>query len=121
MPLVEEGWVGKPEANMILKKYLFRLKRKNIDTLILGCTHYGFLEKDIIRIMGQNCRVLNGPEIISHKLMDYLERHPEIESRIPKNNAVAYCTTDDPEKFRIFGQRFLNCNIPRVEKIMIDH
>ena len=121
VPLVEEGWVGKPEANMILKKYLFRLKRKNIDTLILGCTHYGFLEKDIIRIMGQNCRVLNGPEIISHKLMDYLERHPEIESRIPKNNAVAYCTTDDPEKFRIFGQRFLNCNIPRVEKIMLDH
>ena len=121
VPLVEEGWVGKPEANRILKKYLLRLKRKNIDTLILGCTHYGFLERDIVRIMGKNCRVLNGPEIISHKLLNYLERHPEIESRIPKNNTVAYCTTDDPEKFRIFGQRFLNRNVPFVEMIVIDH
>jgi len=121
VPLVEEGWVGKPEANMILKKYLFRLKRKNIDTLILGCTHYGFLEKDIVRIMGKNCRVLNGPQIIAYKLLDYLKRHPEIESRIPKNGAVTCCTTDDPEKFRIFGERFLNCNIPFVEKIVIDH
>ena len=76
VPLVEEGWVGKPEANMILKKYLYRIKRKMIDTLILGCTHYSFLEKDISRIMGRNCRILNGPEIISDKLKNYLLRHP---------------------------------------------
>jgi len=121
VPLVEEGWVGKPESNMILKKYLFRLKRKKIDTLILGCTHYGFLKKDIVRIMGNNCRVLSGPEIIASKLQDYLKRHPEMETRIPKNKTVTCCTTDDPERFRIFGERFLNRNIPSVEKIVIDH
>jgi glutamate racemase len=121
VPLVEEGWVGKPESNMILKKYLSRLKRKKIDTLILGCTHYSFLEKDIERIMGKNCRVLNGPETISYKLEDYLKRHPEIETRISKNRNVIYYTTDDPEKFRVFGEKFLNCNIPSVGKIVIGH
>ena len=44
VPLVEEGWVGKPETNMILKKYLYRLKRQKIDTLILGCNSFCFLK-----------------------------------------------------------------------------
>ncbi len=85
VPLVEEGWVRRPEANMILKKYLFRLKRKNIDTLILGCTHYGFLEKDIIRIMGKNCRVLNGPEIIWLSGKGYHTDHGEKLSRFKRS------------------------------------
>ena len=121
VPLVEEGWVGKPESNMILKKYLYRLKRKQIDTLILGCTHYSFLEKDIVRIMGKNCRVLNGPEIIAAKLKDYLKRHPEIETRIPHNRNITCCTTDDPIKFQIVGEKFLNCNIPSVKRALVDH
>lgn len=119
VPLVEEGWVGKPETNMILKKYLYRLKRKKIDTLILGCTHYPFLQKDIERIMGKNCRVLNGPVTVSEKLSDYLSRHPEIEQRIGRNGNVTFCTTDDPDRFRLFGQKFLRHTIPHVEQAML--
>jgi glutamate racemase len=116
VPLVEEDWVGKPETNMILKKYLYRIKRKKIDTLILGCTHYPFLQKDIERIMGKNCRVLNGPDTVSDKLIDYLARHPEIEDRIGRNGTVAFFTTDDPGRFRVLGQKFLCHNIPEVEQ-----
>jgi len=111
---VEEGWVGKPETHMSLKKYLSRFKRKKIDTLILGCTHYPFLQKDIERIMGKNCRVLNGPETVSDKLVDYLFRHPEIEERLGRNRTVAFFTTDDPTRFRLLGQKFLRHNIPEV-------
>lgn len=116
VPLVEEGWVGKPETNMILKKYLHRLKRKKIDTLILGCTHYPFLHKDIDRIMGKNCRVLNGPEIVSDKLEDYLTRHPEIEVRISRNGSASFITTDDPERFRLYGENFLGHKISEVQR-----
>ncbi len=98
VPLVEEGWVGKPETTMILKKYLRRLKRKKIDSLILGCTHYPFLQKDIERIMGRNCRVLDGPVIVSEKLRDYLDRHPEMEDRVSRGGGTTFCTTDDPEQ-----------------------
>ncbi|MBW1779668.1 MAG: glutamate racemase [Deltaproteobacteria bacterium] len=119
VPLVEEDWVGKPETNRILKKYLYRLKRKRIDTLILGCTHYPFLQKEIERIMGKNCCVLNGPETVSTKLRDYLSRHPEIDRKIGRNRTVTFCTTDDPDRFRLFGQKFLRHNIPEVEQAVL--
>jgi len=114
VPLVEEGWVGRPETNMILKKYVRPLKSTSIDTLILGCTHYPFLKKDIARIMGKNCRVLDAPAIVAEKLADYLVRHPEIEGRLSRNGKRAFCTTDDPERFRTFGEEFLGRRIQEV-------
>jgi glutamate racemase len=114
VPLVEEDWVGKPETNMILKKYLRWLKSTHIDTLILGCTHYPFLIKDIQRIMGRNCNVLNAPAIVARKLADYLERHPEMEQTLEANRRRVFYTTDDAEKFREFGEKFLGCRIPEV-------
>jgi len=117
VPLVEEGWVGKPETNTILKKYLRQMKSKKVDTLILGCTHYPFLEKDIERIMGKNCRVLHGPEIVAQKLEDYLHRHPEIKERISRQGRRLFFTTDDPRRFKILGEKFLGQKIQEVEKV----
>jgi glutamate racemase len=117
VPLVEEGWVGKPETNTILKKYLRQMKSKKVDTLILGCTHYPFLEKDIERIMGKNCRVLRGPEIVAQKLEDYLCRHPEINARISRQGRRLFFTTDDPRRFKILGEKFLGQKIQEVEKV----
>jgi glutamate racemase len=120
VPLVEEDWVGKPETNMILKKYLRPLKSKNIDTLILGCTHYPFLKKDIERIMGKNCLVLDAPEVVANKLVDYLQRHPEIEKKLLKSRKLAFYTTDDAEKFRDFGEKFLGQRISLVQTAALE-
>jgi len=114
VPLVEEGWVGKPETNSILKKYLRPLKSTAVDTLILGCTHYPFLKRDISRIMGNNCRVLDAPAIVALKLADYLSRHPEIEARLSRGGKRIFCTTDDPERFKVFGEAFLGRTIREV-------
>lgn len=114
VPLVEEGWVGKPESNMILKKYLRPLKSTAVDTLILGCTHYPFLKRDISRIMGKNCNVLDAPGIVADKLADYLRRHPEMEKRLSRNGGCTFFTTDDPERFKVFGEIFLGRRIPEV-------
>jgi len=119
VPLVEEGWVGRPETNRILKKYLRHLKDRKVDTLLLGCTHYPFLQKDIVRIMGKTCKVLDGPEIIADKLEDYLQRHPEIECRVTKNGKRAFFTTDDPGRFKLLGEKFLSQDIPEVEKLSL--
>ncbi|HEX9909786.1 MAG TPA: glutamate racemase [Desulfatiglandales bacterium] len=120
VPLVEEGWVGRPETNRILKKYLRHLKDRKVDTLILACTHYPFLQKNIERIMGKNCNILNGPEIIADRLEDYLHRHPEIESRVTRTGEVTYFTTDDPERFRRFGEKFLGQTLAHVQKVKLD-
>ena len=119
VPLVEEGWVGKPETNMILKKYLRPFKSEKIDTLILGCTHYPFLKKDITRIMGKNCNVLDAPGIVADKLIDYLKRHPEIEDRLLKKGDQAFYTTDDSDRFQAFGENFLGRKISEVKSISL--
>jgi glutamate racemase len=118
-PLVEEGWAGKPETNMILKKYLRPLKNSKIDTLLLGCTHYPFLRKDVERIMGKNCRVLDAPGIVAEKLAEYLRRHPEIEARLVKDGRRRYLTTDDPETFRCLGEPFLGQRLRDVERVVL--
>lgn len=53
VPLVEEGWFNEPETLQIAKKYLLPLKDENIDTLILGCTHYPYLRRVISKVMGK--------------------------------------------------------------------
>jgi glutamate racemase len=119
VPLVEEGWVGKPETSMILKKYLKQVKSKKVDTLILGCTHYPFLQKDIERIMGKNCTVLSGPETVAEKLGDYLRRHPEIETRLSRQSKPSFFTTDDPERFRKLGEKFLGRAVQDARKVTL--
>jgi len=119
VPLVEEDWLSSPITKKVLKKYLRPLKEKKIDTLILGCTHYPFLIKEIKRIMGKNCRVLNSPEIIAKKLKNYLLRHPEIEKRLSKDKKRLYYTTDDAARFMRFGSKFLDSEIKEAKKIKL--
>lgn len=121
VPLVEENWHNRPETKIILKKYLRYLKTCNIDTLILGCTHYPFLHRDFCRIMGKNVNVLNSGEIIAKSLKNYLERHPEIEKSLSKKGNCSYLTTDDCKKFKQIGAAFLGYTLNKVEKVDITH
>jgi len=61
--------------------------------------------------------VLDSPKIVAEKLKDYLERHPEIKSKLSKNKKRIYYTTDDPRRFKQFSGKFLGENIKEVEKI----
>lgn len=119
VPLIEEGWADKPETRMIIKKYLLPLKGCNIDTLILGCTHYPFLYKDFRRIMGKNVQIPHPGEIIAESLRKYLKKHSEIESRLGKNGKRFYMTTDDTERFRTIGEKFLGSPMNNIEKVDI--
>ncbi|MFH1233769.1 MAG: glutamate racemase [Patescibacteria group bacterium] len=116
VPLVEEGMVERPETRMILKKYLRPLKVKEIDTLILGCTHYPLLLKDIARMMGKNVKVVNPAKVAAEKLVEYLKRHDEMEKKLGKNGRLVFYTTDNARKFKELGQRFLGRAIGEVKK-----
>ena len=115
--LVEEGWIGKPEIRMILKKYLRPLKLNKIDTLILGCTHYPLLIKDLVRLMGKRVKIVDPGKVVAEKLKDYLLRHQAIEEKLSKHGQVIFYTTDDPNKFKQLGERFLGKTIKQVEKV----
>lgn len=106
VPLIEEGWDGKPETNMILRKYLRPLKHAHVDTLVLGCTHYGLIYKTFQRMMGRRCVVLESGKIVAKSFSDYLKRHPEIETLLSRGGKRTFFTTDDPERFSDIGSRF---------------
>ena len=120
VPLIEEGWSQKPETKMVLKKYLRPLKTKQIQALILGCTHYPFLLKDIKRIMGKRVLVPNPGYIVALSLKDYIKRHPELNLKPNKKTLTSFFTTDYPENFKKEGEKFLGAKIKNIKKIKID-
>ena len=119
VPLIEEDWASKPEAKMILKKYLRPLKVRQIDTLILGCTHYPLLIKEIAGVMGKNVKIIDSATVTAEKLADYLIRHPEIEKKLSKKSKIIFYTTDDVNKFRELGRKFLGEDIREVKKAVL--
>lgn len=120
VPLIEEGYQKRRETKMILRGYLRPLKLKKVDTLILGCTHYPIMSEQIGRVMGKSCQVLDSGKIIAESLVNYLERHREIESLLSKNDKINFYTTDNPEKFKKLGSKFLGRKISEVEKIKLE-
>lgn len=123
VPFIEEGWQERPEAKSILKKYLKPLKSCNIDTLILGCTHYPLMHKEFEKYMGKKVKVFDTGEVVAEKLKDYLARHPEIESKLSKakkgQGKRLFLTTDDPQKLQSFAEKYLGIKIKPPEKITL--
>jgi glutamate racemase len=70
------------------------LLNKKIDTLVLGCTHYPILKKEIRKIIGPKIKIISQDEIVPKKLKDYLVRHPEIETRLTKHSNTRILVTD---------------------------
>jgi len=119
VPLIEENYINKPETKKILKNYLRSLKNDNIDTLILGCTHYPFLLKEFKRIMGAKVQVIDSSKVIAQKLKDYLEYHPEIEKNLEKKGKIEYLVTDLTQNFEEMSQRILDKKV-KFKKVNIN-
>jgi len=120
VPIVEAGEEDSPAAELILKKYLALLLKKNIDTLILGCTHYGVLEQKIKKLTGEKINIINEGSIVAQKLQDYLARHPEIEQKLNKNSKTKFYTTDLTDKFKTLGGKFFGRKIV-AKKVSFGH
>lgn len=120
VPFIEEHWHTRPEARMILKKYLLPLKNKNVDALIPGCTHYPVMMQDFKHIMGKRVNVLNPGQIVAESLKEYLERHPEIEKKLTRGKNRMFSTTDDPARFSEFVKTFwpgAAATQPKIQKV----
>lgn len=118
VPIVEAGEQNSKAAKIVLKKYLEPLKKKGIDTLILGCTHYGILENKIRKIIGSKIHIISEAKIVPKKLKDYLKRHPEIEGNLKKNGAVIFFSTDLTNKFTSLGSKFFGKKIKGLKALL---
>ncbi len=101
VPIVENNEIEKESTDIIIKQHLENLlsQDKNIDTIILGCTHYPLLINKIKKHLPSNITLLSQGEIVAEGLVDYLKRHPEMEKKCTKGNSIEFYTTDTPEKF----------------------
>jgi len=101
VPLIEEGEYNSESADFYVQKYLDELmeQSQDIDTILLGCTHYPLLMDKIKKHLPANISVVPQGDIVAASLADYLHRHPEVESKISRNKEVKFYTTDAPEDF----------------------
>ncbi len=102
VPIIESG-----DMTLIpktLTKYLRPFK--NIEALILGCTHYPLIKKQIRNILPSHIRIVAQDTIIPRKTKEYLARHPEIEKRLSKKGARALYTTDITPTLRKLAEKW---------------
>lgn len=121
VPLVENNEAQDEGADYFIAKYIHELLAKDpqIDTVILGCTHYPLLLPKIRQHMPPEITIVSQGELVARSLADYLQRHPEIDKKCTKGGRCVYRTTEAEEKFTESASTFLNQSI-RVERISLD-
>lgn len=110
VPLVENKEYDKQGADYFVKQHIDRILKKdnNIDTIILGCTHYPLLLKKIEQYTPKSIKLISQGEYVAKSLKKYLNRHKELESLCSKCETRIYCTTDSPRQFERLASFFLN-------------
>lgn len=110
VPLIENSEHTGDGADYFVKKYVDEIVNRDpeIDTLILGCTHYPLLRKKIEAVLPEGVHVLAQGDLVASALTDYLVRHKALEEKLDKNGTCEFLTTEHPEKFRQSASVFLN-------------
>lgn len=101
VPLVENNELHSPGAAYFVESDIKELLRQSpqIDTVILGCTHYPLLLPLISQYMPSHIRILSQGQLVADSLVDYLNRHPEVEKLCIKGGNVQFFTTDSEVDF----------------------
>jgi glutamate racemase len=113
VPLVENNEHAGAGADFFVKKYLDEMLKQSsqIDVLVLGCTHYPLLINKIRAFLPLHVEVLSQGEIVASSLMDYLERHPDMEMRCSREGKVRYFTTESAADFDLKAAMFMGESI----------
>ena len=108
VPIIEAGESESKELEPIVKKYVNQLIEKsgNIDTLILGCTHYELIRDIIEKYVPDSVKILNQGVIVAKKLENYLERHPEISGQLEKGGERIFLSTEDSPRVKDLFRKF---------------
>jgi glutamate racemase len=117
VPLAEEGWTDGEIAKLVAEKYLAPLREKEIDTIVLGCTHYPLLKKVIGEVMSGTVIVDSAVET-GKALKGMLLDSPLLKAEGSKG-AHKFFVTDSIEKFGAVGGRFIGSEMKNIEKVKI--
>jgi len=110
VPLVENNEFNSPGADYFVEKYLDNLLARDtqIDTIILGCTHYPLLQDKIRKFLPEQVKLFSQGQRVAESLKEYLQRHPEMERKITRGNSCRFHTTEYAKKFAEAAELFLH-------------
>lgn len=110
VPLVENYEFDSPGADYFVEKRITQILAADpeIDTLVLACTHYPHLMSKIVKYTPAGIRIVPQGEYVATSLVDYLRRHPEMDSRLGRHGRVQYLTTEDADKFSESATLFMS-------------
>ena len=110
VPLVEYGESNGEGADFFVQKYLNELleQDKQIDSIVLACTHYPLLRPKIEQYLPEGVTLLSQGELVATSLKDYLHRHPEMNDRLTQGDSIRYLTTECPDKFGDLASIFVD-------------
>lgn len=111
--LVEYNEADSPGADYFVKKRVDQLMQHDpeIDTIILGCTHFPLLMPKILKYIKPGVRLIPQGEYVASSLQDYLQRHTDMEQRITRGGTARYFTSESPDKFKANASIFLRESI----------
>ena len=114
VPLAEEGWLEGDVVNMVVAHYLSHLKEKNIDTLILGCTHYPLLKNAIANQFNKTTVLIDSADAVARAVQKQLSDFDLLNNKDEKGSLFCF-VTDIPMHFETVGQQFLGSPLDSVQ------
>ena len=106
VPLVEEGWDNDPITNLVVYRYLSPLIASEVDTLVLGCTHYPILQTAIEKVTGSKIKIISSGSVVAKKVMTELENLSRLNNKTSPGE-LRLMTTDDSETYKSLAARLL--------------
>lgn len=116
VPLVEEGWLEHQVTRLTAQEYLRPVIAENVDTLVLGCTHYPLIKPLLRSIMGEKVKLVDSAEAMAHNTAELLAERQLLNPSL-NSPEYAFYVTDVPVKFQTIGERFLGRSLNAVQVI----
>lgn len=121
VPLVENFEFDSPGSDYFVEKRIGNLLRHDpeIDTIILGCTHYPLLLDKILKYTPREVKVISQGEYVAYSLQNYLQRHPEMDERLTKGSYTRFLTTEEISTFNTSAAIFMGDPTIQAERITL--
>lgn len=121
VPLVENEEYDTPGADYFVKKHIDNLLRQDpqIDSVILGCTHYPLLRDKIRQWMPDNIHIIEQGNYVAQSLKDYLSRHQNMSEHITTDGTIRYLTTEQADVFQAKATIFMDTTV-EAERVFLE-
>lgn len=120
VPLVEEGLLEDSVTVEIANRYLKTLKEKDIDTLVLGCTHYPLIRNTVQKVAGDKITLVNPAFETAKSLKCMLEKYNIVNESIEPTTDHKFFVSDGAEKFKVFANTILPCEVEETKDVNIE-